>query len=89
MKNDSKTSKVLKIEALQDLREQIGIFLDEFSKKTDNADGFLTMDDIETLFSKLDSETRKTYLNMLSGALDSIDEKELIKSKKANSQKRG
>ena len=89
MKNDVKSTKQLKAEAIQDLREHINEFFDEFSAKVSNANNFLTMDDLETLVSKLDSETRKTYLNMISDSLNNLDEKELIKSKKASSPKRG
>lgn len=52
-------------------------------------DSFPTLGDIEKLWDELNAETRKTYMNMFSGMISSIDEKELISSKKANSQKRG
>ena len=84
MKTESKSSKELASDAIQDLRERINDFLDEMAEKTEDTENFLTMDDVETLFSKLDSETRKIYLNMLSDSLSNIDEKEIIKSKKAN-----
>ena len=89
MKNDSKTPEELKTEAMQDLREQLDSFLNMFSEKIKDVNEFITMDEIETLFAKLDSETRKIYLNLVSSMLNGINERELIQSKKANLPKRG
>ncbi len=89
MKNKAISKQELSHNAVQDIRDSVNKFLDQFDKKTANTSDFLTMDTLEDLLKELDSETRKTYLNMISDAISSIDEKELIKSKKENSPKRG
>ncbi len=89
MKNKAISKQELSHNAVQDIRDSVNKFLDQFDKKTANTSDFLTMDALEDLLKELDSETRKTYLNMVSDAISSIDEKELIKSKKENFPKRG
>ncbi len=89
MKNKAISKQELSHDVVQDIRDSVNKFLDQFDKKTADASDFLTMDTLEDLLKELDSETRKTYLNMVSDAISSIDEKELIKSKKENSPKRG
>ena len=42
---------------------------------------------MEEMIGKLDAETRKTYLNLFSDSLETVDEKELIVSKKTSSKK--
>ena len=85
MKNDKFTKQEIAHDVVQDIRDSVNKFLDEFDDKTTDKSNFLTMDSLEELFRELDSETRKTYLNMVSNSISSIDEKELIKSKKASS----
>lgn len=76
-------------DVIQDLRDSVNKFLDQFDEKTNSTSDFLTMDKLEDLFRELDGETRKIYLNMVSDSISSIDEKELIQLKKENSPKRG
>ena len=85
MKNDKFTKQEISHDVVQDIRDSVNKFLDEFDSKTKDANNFITMDSLEELFKELDSETRKTYLNMISDSISSIDEKDLIKLKKANS----
>lgn len=84
MKTESKSSKEISVDALMDIRDHIDEFIEQFQRKATNDKDFITMDDIEDLFSELDSKTRKTYLDMLSDSLSNVDERPLIKSKKAN-----
>ena len=85
MKNDKFTKQEIAHDVVQDIRDSVNKFLDEFDGKTTDKSSFLTMDSLEDLFGKLDSETRKTYLKMVSNSISSIDEKDLIKLKKASS----
>ena len=85
MKNDKFTKQEIAHDVVQDISDSVNKFLDEFDGKTTDKSNFLTMDSLEDLFGKLDSETRKTYLKMVSNSISSIDEKDLIKLKKANS----
>ena len=85
MKNDKFTKQEIAHDVVQDISDSVNKFLDEFDGKTTDKSSFLTMDSLEDLFRELDSETRKTYLKMVSNSISSIDEKDLIKLKKANS----
>lgn len=89
MKTDKISKKELAHDVIQDLRDSVNMFLDQFEEQTTGTSDFLTMDKLEDLFRKLDDETRKIYLNMVSDSISSIDEKELIRLKKSNSPKRG
>ena len=84
MKNDVKSSKEISTEAVQDIRDAINHFLDSLDAKTRDSNDFLTMDQLEILFSELDSKTRKIYLDMVSDSLSNINEKDIIRSKKEN-----
>ena len=66
MKNDKLTKQEIAYDVVQDLRDSVNKFLDEFDSKAKYISNFLTMDSLEELFKVLDSETRKTYLNMVS-----------------------
>jgi len=49
---------------------------------TTNADDFLSITDIENLWSKLRGDTSLLYSDALSGILSCVDESELIRKKK-------
>jgi hypothetical protein len=51
---------------------------------TSNPDDFLSISDIERLWSELRGSTSLLYSDMLSELLSSIDESELIRKKKPN-----
>ena len=85
MRTDKFTKQEIAHDVVQDLRDSVNKFLDEFDSKTKNNSDFLTMDKLEELFKELDSETRNAYLNMVSNSISSIDEKDLIKLKKTSS----
>ena len=87
MKDDVKDLDQIAEDAIQDLREAIQNYIKVFSEKTKDSKKFLTIDQMEEMIGKLDAETRKTYLEMFSDSLNSVDEKELISSKKSSSKK--
>jgi hypothetical protein len=62
--------------------------LDDFRQRivdgTTNADEFLSITDIENLWSKLRGDTSHLYSDALSEILSDIDEAELIRKKKPN-----
>ena len=76
-------------DAAQDLREAIDNYARVFARRTGRTEKFLTIDQLEEMMLQLDGETRKIYLSMVSDSLNSIDEKELIASKKESSKGRG
>ena len=49
----------------------------------------LTLDQVDELWDNLNAKTQKSYISMFSDMISSLDEKELISSKKENSQGRG
>ena len=49
----------------------------------------ITLDQVDGLWDELNSKTQKTYIDMFSDIISSLDEKELISSKKAKSEERG
>ena len=65
----------------------------EFEGKIQNGtktpDRFLTLSELEELWGKLIRDTNVLYSDMVRELINSIDEKEIIKSKKANSKTRG
>ena len=62
--------------------------LDDFRQRiidgTTNADEFLSITDIENLWSKLRGDTSHLYSDALSEILSDVDESELIRKKKPN-----
>jgi hypothetical protein len=54
---------------------------------TSDPDHFMTISDIESLWSKLRGNTSLLYSDMLSDLLSEVDESELIRKKKRNIKK--
>ena len=55
-----------------------------FAQSSSENGGVPTINQIERMWSDLDSETRNIFVKMISGSINSINERELISSKKAN-----
>jgi hypothetical protein len=70
--------------------EKLAHLVEEFREKiregTSNADNFLTMSEIERLWSELKGNTSVIYSDMLQELLSSADESELIRKKKLNTE---
>jgi hypothetical protein len=68
--------------------EELLRIVEEFRQKivagTSNPEHFLTISEIERLWSELRGNTSLLYSDMLSDILDGIDETELIRKKKQN-----
>ena len=73
-------------------KERIEQKIDEFTKKvqsgTENPENFLTMSEIELMWSELRKDTDKIYTELLSNTLSQINESELIRKKNRISTKR-
>lgn len=67
-----------------ELIEAIRNYSKAFIQSANENGGVPTIDQIEKMWSKLDTETRNIFVNMISGSISSINESELISSKKAN-----
>jgi len=67
--------------------------LDDFKQKivdgTTSADDFLSITDIENMWSKLRGDTGLLYSDALSEILSDVDESELIRKKKPNTEPKG
>lgn len=57
--------------------------------ETEEIDNYLTMDDLESMWSALESKTKEIYSDFVRTALSKANEKRLIESKKENSQRKG
>lgn len=64
----------------------------EFEEKikagTEDPDRFLTLAEIEQLWGTLIGDTNVLYSNMLQNLIQDIDEKELVRKKKPNTEKK-
>ena len=70
--------------AEDELLEAIRHYSNAFKESATKNGGVPTINQIEDMWSKLDSETKNIFVNMISGSISSINEGELISSKKAN-----
>ncbi len=86
---DNKTIDKIVSDAKLEISHQIDNFVAELQSGTSNPDDFITMTQLEEKLSLLRSNTTKTYSDILSAYLNSMDETELIKRKKGNTGKRG
>ncbi len=86
---DDKTLDKIASDAKLEIGHEIDKFIAELQNGTSNPDDFITITQLEEKLSLLRSSTTKTYSDILSTYLSSLDEKELIKQKKENTGKRG
>ena len=80
----SKTLDDVVANAEYELVEALKKYSHAFIQSSAENGGVPTINQIEKMWSKLDSETRNIFLNMVSGSISSIDESGLISSKKEN-----
>lgn len=73
--------------------EELIRMVDEFRERikagTSSPDDFLTITEIERLWSELKGNTSLLYSDMLSELLSNANESELIRKKKLNTEQRG
>ena len=70
--------------AEDELIEAIRRYSQAFIASSENSNGVPTINQIEKIWSKLNDETRNIFVNLISGSISSVDESELISSKKEN-----
>jgi len=73
----------------EELLQIVEVFRQRIIAGTSDPDNFLTISDIERLWSELRGDTSLLYSDMLSGLLANVDESELIRKKKENIEKKG
>ena len=71
-------------DAEYELIEAVRKYSKAFAQSSKENGGVPTIDQIENIWSKLDSETRDIFVNMISGSISSVNESKIISSKKAN-----
>ena len=71
-------------DAEYELIEAVRKYSKAFAQSSKENGGIPTIDQIENIWSKLDSETRDIFVNMISRSISSVNESEIISSKKAN-----
>lgn len=72
-----------------ELVEALKKYKEAFAQSANGNKGIPTIDQIEKIWSELDANTRKIFVNMLSDSINSTNESEMISSKKENTGKRG
>ena len=72
------------IEAEDELIEAVRNYSRAFIKASSDNNGVPTVNQIEDMWSKLDTETRNIFVKLVSGTISASEESELISSKKAN-----
>jgi hypothetical protein len=85
MKQNNKTDIQSRIDELERL---LNDFKEKFEAGTSNTENFLTMHEIERMWSELRGDTDYIYSDMLSELMSNVDESELIRKKKESTKKR-
>ena len=67
-----------------EIERLVNEFQEKFQAGTSQAESFITMTEIERMWSELRSKTDNIYSDMLCEMLSSVDEGELIREKKQN-----
>ena len=82
-----------KVNDVREYGEELLRIVEEFRQRiisgTSDLDHFLTISEIEQLWSELRGDTTLIYSDMLSDLLSNVDESDLIRKKKQNTGKKG
>jgi hypothetical protein len=71
------------------IEQLIGEFKEKFVDGTSDADNFMTISQIELLWSELQNSTNNIYSEMLRRLMSEVDEGDLIRKKKDNTGAKG
>ena len=74
---------------IAELSRVVKEFEEKIQNGTESPDRFLTLSELEELWGKLIGDTNILYSDLVRKLINNIDEKEIIKSKKANSKTKG
>lgn len=74
---------------IAELSRVVKEFEEKIQNGTESPDRFLTLSELEELWGKLIGDTSILYSDLVRKLINNIDEKEIIKSKKANSKTKG
>lgn len=73
---------------MNEIERLVNEFQEKFQAGTSQAENFITMTEIERMWSELRNKTDNLYSDMLCELLSSVDEGELIREKKQNTKER-
>ena len=88
MKNNNTLDQAV-ADAKAQIDKEIDMFKTALDAGTTSPESFISFAEIEKKWSELRSKTNKTYSDMISAYLSSLDESAIIKSKKENTSGRG
>ena len=83
-KTNNETFNEVIANAEYELVETLKKYSQAFLESSSQNDGVPTINQIESMWSKLNDDTRKIFIDMISGSISSINESNLIASKKEN-----
>lgn len=86
---DNNTIEKIASTAKLEISHQIDQFIADLQKGTSDPDDFITITQLEEKLALLRANTTKTYSDILSAYLGSLDESDLIQRKKENTGERG
>jgi hypothetical protein len=69
---------------LAEIERLIKTFKEKFEAGTSDAENFMTMFEIEKLWSELQNSTNNVYSDMVRELMSAVDERDLIRKKKEN-----
>jgi hypothetical protein len=73
---------------LSEIERGIKAFKEKFEAKTLDPDDFITISEIESMWSELQNSTNNIYSSMLMDMMNSVDESGLIRKKKESIDKK-
>jgi KaiC/GvpD/RAD55 family RecA-like ATPase len=73
---------------LSEIERKINEFKEKFEARTKDSDDFITISEIEALWSDLQHKTNNIYSDMLMDMMSNVDETALIHKKKENTAKK-
>ena len=71
---------------LAEIERLMEAFREDFALRTVDADNFITIHEIERMWGELEQNTLNIYSDMVREVMGSVDEKELIRKKKASTR---
>lgn len=78
----------IKAEAVREFEDALEQFLDGFTSK-DDPNKIISISELENNWEKMNDETRRIFQKVMSKAISSLNEKDIVKSKKENTKERG
>jgi Ca2+-binding EF-hand superfamily protein len=73
---------------IAEIERLIDEFKEKFKSRTSDADNFITIHEIESMWGELQQNTLNIYSDMVSDLMGGIDERELIRKKKESIPKK-